>query len=292
MKNRVGELEEANINVRKLTPKEEEKLIHLRVIDQYLNRAIDEHQKILNSHFDLKALYTKELEALSQMSLIRRFPLRTSLYDKILEQPDALERLEYFLRPLFYQEPEKSYNLNKTFQLQKPLRKAQEIENEERLDFDAEGWEQEQERLRRDKLKRYENSLVCLLKQVVQQGELSLKELSEQITDESMLLELIPDVEIFKEIMVELIRNREINIQALKKEQREYIQEQSQEFQLNVMLLNLVEEYPQFHDVAVIRTYRVEDGEVVTFPEVLDERGNRKTIRCSNVQIQVRKEEL
>ncbi len=292
VKNRVGELEEANINVRKLTPKEEEKLIHLRVIDQYLNRAIDEHQKILNSHFDLKALYTKELEALSQMSLIRRFPLRTSLYDKILEQPDALERLEYFLRPLFYQEPEKSYNLNKTFQLQKPLRKAQEIENEERLDFDAEGWEQEQERLRRDKLKRYENSLVCLLKQVVQQGELSLKELSEQITDESMLLELIPDVEIFKEIMVELIRNREINIQALKKEQREYIQEQSQEFQLNVMLLNLVEEYPQFHDVAVIRTYRVEDGEVVTFPEVLDERGNRKTIRCSNVQIQVRKEEL
>ena len=99
-------------------------------------------------------------------------------------------------------------------------------------------------------------------------------------------------MEIFKEIMVELIRNREINIQALKKEQREYIQEQSQEFQLNVMLLNLVEEYPQFHDVAVIRTYRVEDGEVVTFPEVLDERGNRKTIRCSNVQIQVRKEEL
>ena len=160
------------------------------------------------------------------------------------------------------------------------------------MDFDAEGWEQEQERLRREKLKKYENSLVCLLKQVVQQGQLSLKELSEQITDESMLLELIPDVEIFKEIMVELIRNREINIQALKKEQREYIQEQSQEFQLNVMLLNLVEEYPQFHDVAVIRTYRVEDGEVVTFPEVLDERGNRKTIRCSNVQIQVRKEEL
>ena len=182
--------------------------------------------------------------------------------------------------------------MNKTFQLQKPLRKAHEIENEERLDFDAEEWEQEQERLRRDKLKKYENSLVCLLKQVVQQGELSLKELSAQITDESILLELIPDVEIFKEIMVELIRNREINIQALKKEQREYIQEQSQEFQLNVMLLNLVEEYPQFHDVAVIRTYRVEDGEVVTFPEVLDERGNRKTIRCSNVQIQVRKEEL
>src|SRR5699024_3256370 len=85
VRSRVKELEEENINVRKLNPKEEEKLGHLRVIETYLNRTIDEHQKILGSHFDLKTLYTKELEQLSQMSLIRRFPLRTALYDRILE---------------------------------------------------------------------------------------------------------------------------------------------------------------------------------------------------------------
>ena len=86
VRSRVKELEEENINVRKLNPKEEEKLGHLRVIETYLNRTIDEHQKILGSHFDLKTLYTKELEQLSQMSLIRRFPLRTALYDRILEK--------------------------------------------------------------------------------------------------------------------------------------------------------------------------------------------------------------
>ena len=154
VKSRVQELEEANINLRKLTDKEQEKLCHLKVIEQYLSRAMEEHQKILNSHFDLKFLYTKELEALSQMSLIQRFPLRSSLYDKILERPDALERLEYFLRPLFYQEAEKSYNLKKAFQLQRPLQKVQEAEPEERLDFDSGAWEHEQQQMRSQKLSR------------------------------------------------------------------------------------------------------------------------------------------
>ena len=73
VRSRVKKLEEENINVRRLGEKEEENLENLRIIESYLNRTIDEHQKILSSHFDLKALYTRELEALSQMSLIRRF---------------------------------------------------------------------------------------------------------------------------------------------------------------------------------------------------------------------------
>ena len=75
VRSRVKKLEEENINVRRLGEKEEENLENLRIIESYLNRTIDEHQKILSSHFDLKALYTRELEALSQMSLIRRFSI-------------------------------------------------------------------------------------------------------------------------------------------------------------------------------------------------------------------------
>lgn len=118
VKSRARELEEENINVKRLSKKDEEKLNHLKEIERYLSRTIDEHQRILNSHFDLKAVYTKELEALSQMSLIKRFPLRAELYDKILDKPAALENLDYFLRPLFNREIDKSYNINKAFELQ------------------------------------------------------------------------------------------------------------------------------------------------------------------------------
>ena len=59
---RVKDLEEENINIRKLDKKEKQDLNNLKIIEKYLTRVLDEHQKILNSHFDLKILYTEELE--------------------------------------------------------------------------------------------------------------------------------------------------------------------------------------------------------------------------------------
>lgn len=291
VKNRVRELEEANINVKRLSEKEEEKLKNLREIEKYLNRTIDEHQKILSSHFDLKALYTRELEQLTQMSLIKRFSFRSELYDKILENPSALENLDFFLRPLFLRETEKIYNLNKAFQLQRPLRKKEEENSEEMLDFDEEAWQEEQERLRREKLKKYELSLNCLLTYTASSGEISLEEICRQTEeDEAQRNCLIPSVGIFKEIMVELIKNREIDIAALKKERGQYIQERSGEFQLNDMLLQLIEEYPDNRNISRIETYRMQDGSKVTFENIADENGRRKTIRCSNVLIRVMRE--
>ena len=288
VKSRVQELEETNINVRRLSPKEEEKLRHLREIEWYLNRTIDEHQKILGSHLDLKALYTRELEDLTRMSLIRRFSLRTELYDKLLENPAALEELEYFLRPLFNQDAEKVYNLNKAFQLQRPVRRQTEEDIQEQIDFDEEAWEQEQERLRREKLKRYEESLTGLLEQAVraEKGEMTLEQVEEQIREQTEVRDrLIPNVEIFKEIMVELIKNREMELDVLRKERSQFIQDQQGEFQLNEMLLQLTEENPEFADVRRIRVERLEKDGAVTFAGIRNENGERKDIRCSNVRI-------
>ncbi len=290
VKSRAKALEESNINVRRLTEKEEENLNNLKEIEQYLNRTIDEHQKILSSHFDLKSLYTKELETLSQMSFIQRFPLRTELYDKILSRPEALENLEYFLRPLFCQEIGKSYNLNRAFQLQRPIRGKKETDTAETLDFDASAWEQEQEILRREKLRRYEQSLAFLLRQASQSGEISLAELSAKAKGKD-LETLIPNVEIFKEIMVELLRNKEISIPALRKEQSEYIQEPSGEFQLNLVLLHLTGNCREFLTITQICTRRLEGSTAVTFQNIPDETGNLRAIRCSNVLFQVIKEE-
>ncbi len=212
------------------------------------------------------------------------------MYDKILENPAAIERLEYFLRPLFCQEMEKSYNLNKAFQLQHPVQKNKGEDAQETLDFDVGAWEEEQEQVRRERLKLYENSLSYLLSMAMTRGEISLKELSVVVILDGRQQELLPNIEVFKEIMVELIRNKEIDIKALQKEQSEYIGEQTAEFQLNVMLLYLVENNPQFEDILRIETYRLEDGNVVSFPGVLNENGERKTIRCSNILIRVIKE--
>lgn len=296
VRSRVKKLEEENINVRRLGEKEEENLENLRIIESYLNRTIDEHQKILSSHFDLKALYTRELEALSQMSLIRRFSMRNDFYDKVLENPSALGNLDYFLRPLFNREPDKVYNLNKALLYQKPSVRNEDEDTEEMLDFDEDAYLKEQEEKCRQKLKRYESSLGFLLGQASEKGEISLSDIWKNIQEneknaEEMQQQLIPDVEIFKEIMVELIRNKEINMEALKKERSEFIQDQTADFQLNEMLLQLSEERFSDKKIGKIEVYRIEDGSTVTFDNVLSENGVKKSIRCSNILIRIMRNE-
>lgn len=291
VKSREKELEDINLNVRKLDEKEEEKLKNLGIIENYLNRTIDEHQKILSSHFDLKSLYTKELEQLSQMSFIRRFSLQNELYEKILENPRGLERMEIFLRPLFSNTPEKIYNLKKATELQKPIRKKEVEELGEVMEFGDEAWMEAEEHHRREKLRKYEKSLKYLIEKAMnsERGEISLEEIRSSIEEQSTdLLELIPNVEIFKEIMVELLRSKEISIRQLKEERREYISDFSNSFQLNEMVLSLVENNEW--QIDKIEIYRIEDSKVIVFEQVEDEAGNRKSICCSNVLIRVRQE--
>ena len=91
--------------------------------------------------------------------------------------------------------------------------------------------------------------------------------------------------------MIELIRNREIDMDALKKERSEYIQDRPGEFQLNDMLLQLVDEHAENRNIRRIETYRTVDGSAVTFAGIEDEKGMKRSIRCSNVLIRVIREE-
>ena len=285
---RVKDLEEENINIRKLSKKEQQDLNNLRVIEEYLTRVLDEHQKILNSHFDLKILYTEELERLSQARLIQRFSMRRDLYDKVLKQADTLENMDMFLRPLFNRNPEKIYNLNKAFSYEKSVNAGMEKDTEEEVDFDEEAFRREKEEKLQKKLLVYEKSLQYLLEKASVTGEVSLGQLKDRLDIYPEEKEIfIPNVDVFKEIMVELIRNRTIDIATLKKERREYIQEQPDGFQLNEMILKLVEEQPENNDITSIEVKRLENEEAITFSEIKDEENRRKTIRCSNVLIRI-----
>ena len=285
---RVKDLEEENINIRKLSKKEQQDLNNLRVIEEYLTRVLDEHQKILNSHFDLKILYTEELERLSQARLIQRFSMRRDLYDKVLKQADTLKNMDMFLRPLFNRNPEKIYNLNKAFSYEKSVNAGMEKDTEEEVDFDEEAFRREKEEKLQKKLLVYEKSLQYLLEKASVTGEVSLGQLKDRLDIYPEEKEIfIPNVDVFKEIMVELIRNRTIDIATLKKERREYIEEQPDGFQLNEMILKLVEEQPENNDITSIEVERLENEEAITFSEIKDEENRMKTIRCSNVLIRL-----
>ena len=285
---RVKDLEEENINIRKLSKKEQQDLNNLRVIEEYLTRVLDEHQKILNSHFDLKILYTEELERLSQARLIQRFSMRRDLYDKVLKQADTLKNMDMFLRSLFNRNPEKIYNLNKAFSYEKSVNAGMEKDTEEEVDFDEEAFRREKEEKLQKKLLVYEKSLQYLLEKASVTGEVSLGQLKDRLDIYPEEKEIfIPNVGGVGPLPVSWVRSRPIDIATLKKERREYIQEQPDGFQLNEMILKLVEEQPENNDITSIEVERLENEEAITFSEIKDEENRRKTIRCSNVLIRI-----
>lgn len=281
VKVRVKELEEENINVKKLDQKGEESLKNLKIIEAYLTRTIEEHQKILNAHFDLKSLYTKELEQLSQMILIKRFNIRTDFYDRVMEDAGHLKELDCFFRPLFNRPPEKMYNLNKSFEIQRPVRRKEDAEADVVMEIDDDLWQEEQERLYQERMKKYNGCLKVILRYASGKGGISLSELKEAASEE--LDELIPTVEIFREVVVELLKSRTINLDELRKERSEYLAQTGLEFQINEAVLSLVEENEEFQDIHGLETTRIENGKAVIFENLESESGRVRRVKCSDI---------
>lgn len=278
----VQELEEKNIHVEKLDKEDTEKLKNLKIIEDYLNRSLDEHQKILSSHFDLKALYTKELESLSQMSLVKRFNIHNDFYEKIMDDADAIANLEIFFRPLLNRQVDKNYYIGKALEYQKKIKEKEEDRTADLDVFDDEAWRAEQERKAEEKLKIYKRSFSCLLGFLVKEKNITLSRIKELLTEEEKQI-LLPNVEIFREIMVELLKNGSFDIAALQQERLAHFHEKAREFQVNLCLLEIIEETKELKQLKKLMVYRDKEKHVVEFQNVPDEEGRRNVIRCTDV---------
>lgn len=290
VKERIIEFEEQDINIKKLNKEERDNLNYLKVIETYLGRAIDEQQKILLAHFDLKDIYTKELEDLAQMSLIKRFNLRTELYDKVLKDVTKMDNLYFLLKPLFKKSTKKSYNINKCLQYQKLIKKKASEEDEEMLSFDEEEWALEQERIKKEKFDRYKKSLKLIIELTYKKGAVSLKEISEFVKEDKKLLEqLIPTVEIFREIIIELLKNKSINVEELREEKEKFTEDGAPQFQLNESLLNIIEEDESLKDIVIVTASKLFTEEKVKFSTLRSENGIVKMVTCSDIAFEVKR---
>lgn len=280
---RVHELEEQNINIHKLEEKELENLANLKVIEKYLQRTISSHQAILNMHMDFKTVYDEQLFQITQMSLIKRFDLRKELYQPILEDASRLTNIEIFLNPLLSNEPDRIYNLGKALEYQKPVRKNGG-EDTEVISFDEEAWEEERKERIAKKQALYDGILGTLLGAVMQNGEnISLEQLMQVISDEQKQ-KMTADIGVLKTVVVELLREKCVDIDRLRKERRDYIFEENEEFHLGESLLRLFGD----SEVSRITAERIEDGKEV----VLCRQENGRRIVCSNVNIAIYNEKV
>lgn len=281
---KIREFEEKEMDAESFSKKEKESLGHLKVIGRYLTGTLAEHQRILGQHFDLKKLYDYELENYSNMTLVQRFPFRAEVYDLILKDASLLMHADKIWNPLFTGQMRKLFNPEKMLEYQKRLKKSMPEDEDVELDFDEEAYRLEQEQQRKERRQKYYESLKLLLNKLLQWKEMDLHRLSTELTGEEKEI-LIPTAEIFREIMIEFLSEGMIDMEVLRKEQSDYLMDKMEGFVLNEMLLSIMEE-GQLRSIRKISIYPMEGEKPVYFHNVVDEAGNVRNMKCSNVGFQ------
>ena len=284
---KINEFIEHDIHIKELNREEEENLNNLKIIEKYLSRTIDEDQRVLKKHFNLKEVYGKELENISKMSLIERFNFRTEVYDKILDDPNKLDNIYIFLKPLFKMQPKKYYNINKALEYQKPVKKS-ETEEDEVIPFDENQLVEAENRKRAEKLEKYKGVVEILLELSMERGKISLKEINSLIKNsETLMNTLIPTVEIFREVIIEMLKNRTIDIGEIREERKNSVESGEIEFQLNKTILEIIDANPDFNRIEKIKVEKILGSEDVKLEGLRNEIGDVKNFICSDISIEV-----
>ncbi|WP_252229734.1 hypothetical protein [Clostridium sp. ZBS15] len=284
---KINEFIEKDIHLKELDEKEKESLINLKIIENYLSRTIDEDQRILKKHFDLKEIYGRELENISKMALIERFNFKTEVYNKILDNPEKLENIEVFLRPLFKMAPGKIYNINKALEYQKNI-KEKSLENDEFITFDEGDLLEEENKRKLERLEKYKGVIEIILELAYERGSISLNEINDLLKESDILINsLVPSVQIFREVIIEMLKNRIIDIEEIREERKNTVETGEIEFQLNKSILEILDTNRSLKRISKIKVERIIENIDVKLEGLKDENGLIKNFLCSDISFTV-----
>lgn len=283
---KMEELQKKGIDIEKLNDEEKDNLDNLGIINEYLSKVIGDQQRILNTHFDFKIAYSQALEGMTTMASIKRISFRDEIMDKILSDSRCIEAMDRIFRPLYLSKPVKRYNLAKCLQYQRVV-KTVEDETEEEIALDEESYRLEKERERKRKQALYRGVLenVLLFVEGCQNKQCSLRDIAEAVfrgnLDQSSI---IPSAEIFREVMIELLKSEHLDVKQLRSEAKNSIQEEvHDDFEVSAVFLEIMDTNPGLNKISGLEIYKIPEDEPVRLYGVPMDNGLVKTVTCSNI---------
>lgn len=285
VKDRIQEFEGASVDIRTFSKEDEDRLGSLKEINTYLGRAIDEYQRILLLLSDLGSLLDDELKRIIASPPVRRRSYKAEVFDKVLDHPELLSSIDTFLHPLFVREQSKIFNPNMILEPQNSYNAEDEDDTAETDDYDEEEWLAEQERIRAERLGRYKTCLTILLEGAAQAGTTTLSRVYEQARQADNLHALVPSVDIFKEVWVDLVEARVMDIAALRTARTDSALIVDGSFHLRHMILQILEERPQWRGIKEIRVTRIHGVPYVSIQAVPTDDGILKEIQVDDAAI-------
>ena len=218
------------------------KMHALNEIERILAKELGTIQDILKEHLSYYKLYIDAVENQFVEAPVKRFNIKSDLYERFIKQPQALENFSMFLQPLFFKTPEKIYNVNKVFEKQVVRGREDDFSADVFEEMDQEEIYEEEKRKREEMLHRYHDSLKVILDYVHDHQTATLSKLKEDLEPiPSLMHDLMPDLETFKGVLVSLLKADLINVDAMRHESQ-MIEEEAMVYELNRMSLEIIQE--------------------------------------------------
>ena len=284
-------IEQEQFDVEHISNNDLANLKKLQEISMYLDRTIDYHLDIMQSYNDYREICAEEMENFLKVSLVERFSFSQEIFEKIIDNPNLLESAFNFLHPLLIKDPNKIFNINKIFVPQHKREDKKQSSNIKNLDFDEKQWLEEKRKEKDEKYRKYKNSLRFIFRCAKSTGHTTLYELSRIVSDNNTdFYCLIPNLSIFKEIIIDLIRMADINIEQLKIDLKNKIVTDNTNFdfdslQIGELILSIVEESDEFKFLKRIIVEKIVPEEKILFFGYIPYDADEKTaIICTNIK--------
>ena len=138
------------------------------------------------------------------------------------------------------------------------------------------------------KLKKYKKVIEIILMFAVKKNSITLNEINNMISENESLKEnLIPDVRIFREVIIEMLKNGCVDIEEVKEERKNTVESEEFDFQLNKSIVEAVDENRSLMRIKKFYALKCEDDTDVVLKNVKDENGKYRNFICSNVVFRV-----
>lgn len=267
-----------------LTDPEIASKIHaLNEMDEILKKELETIQNILKKNLSYYQLYMEAVENQLITPEVKRFQIKTDLYDRIIQDPDAMGNFDLFLKPLLFKKIDKMLNINKVFDLQMTLAPKEEATSDVFEDIDEEAILEAQRLEKEAEYRRYHDAMLIFMRYLNQEKTITLSSFSDYLGEHPrMTQKFMPDLETLKGLLVSFLKADVIDVHAMRHEAT-MIDEEFLSFELNRMVLTIVNE-EHLSDIQKINfTKRAEDATFIYKDE--------KRIRCTDLTITIEGED-
>ena len=273
----IQDLDQKNINIHEISKEDKENVENLREINKYLSRVIDSQLKIQQKNEELQIVYRTSCADMIGRGRINRFSFSEGVFDKIQKNPEALERIDEYLSPLFYKRPNSIFNLYKVFESQTTKTISDEEANVERYEFD---YDTEQKKLNNTQIRQEKSNKIIevILEEIMKNGETSLFELNRIIEkDERIRNIILCDINIFKTVISKLqgVTSKKISEDNSKKN--------NGGFSIQKAVKTAMAKHPEWEQIKAIAVRNYENERVIF---VFDE---KTKVECTNIKIEITK---